>query len=82
MTRRVTEGDARFAQFGWLWQRTRRLAELLREPHILQAAIDLAEGMDRYAAANQIDQRRLVIGDAIFVRGLSYVELPLRVDGQ
>jgi hypothetical protein len=77
MPRRVTEGDQRFAQFGWLWQRTKRLADLLNHPRILAGALDLAEGLDRYCEANEIAKNRVTVGDAVFVRGLDYIELPL-----
>ncbi len=77
MTRVKTGGDDRFAQWGWFWQRTQRLARLLYEPRILRGAIDLVEGLDRWASENKIDEANVGMGDAKFLRGLSYVEYPL-----
>lgn len=77
MTRVKTKGDDRFAQWGWFWQRTVRLAKLLYEPRILQGAIDMVEGLDRWSSENKVAQDNVGLGDAKFLRGLSYIEYPL-----
>lgn len=78
MSRRIkTQGDDRFAQWGWFWQRTLRLARLLYEPRILQGAVDIVEGLDRWAAENQVPEDKIGLGDAKFLRGLTHVEYPL-----
>lgn len=66
------------SDFGWLWTRTKRLANLLLEPNILRGAEEMVEAMDRYADANDIDQTKLTLGDAKFIKGMTYVEYPLR----
>lgn len=65
------------SDFGWLWARTKRLANLMLLPTVLAGAIELVEAMDRYADLNEIPQDKLTIGDAIFVKGLSYISFPL-----
>ena len=77
---RVTGGSDRFAQWGWLWRRTHRLAMLLFEPRILAGAIMLVEALDRYADAHDIPRDQIRVGDALLVRGLSYIELPIEQD--
>jgi hypothetical protein len=65
------------SEFGWLWARTKRLADMLILPSVLAGAMELVEAMDRYADLNEIPQGSLTIGDAKFMRGLQYVEFPL-----
>lgn len=61
----------------WMWARTKRLANLLREPNILAGAIQLVEHMDRWCDHNEIPQEQVGLGDAKFIKGLQYVEYPL-----
>lgn len=61
----------------WMYQRTKRLANLLLEPHILAGAVQIVEAMDRYCAENELAESSVTLGDAIFVKGLEYVEYPL-----
>jgi hypothetical protein len=68
--------------FQWLWNRTWRLAQLLWHDHILDGAQRIVEGLDRYCELNDIDPKRIQLGDAIFVKGLDYVEYPLIVEGR
>jgi hypothetical protein len=77
MTQIRTGGQDRFAQWGWFWQRTLRLATLLRQPHILQGAVDMVEALDRWAAVHDVEESNVGMGDAKFMRGLRYVEYPL-----
>lgn len=65
------------SDWGWLWTRTKRLANLLLEPNILRGAEQMVEAMDRYADANEIAQEKLALGDAKFIKGMTYVEFPL-----
>lgn len=61
----------------WMWNRTKRLAMLLYHPHILAGAIELSEALDNWCAHNQVPEKSVTLGDAIFVKGLQYVEYPL-----
>lgn len=77
---RVTGGQDRFNQWGWLWRRTHRLAMLLLEPNILAGALDLVQGLDRWCDSTGTDQARVGVGEAKFIRGLTYIELPLVIE--
>jgi hypothetical protein len=68
--------------FHWLWARTYRLAQLLWHDHILEGVQDVVNGLDRYCELNDIDPKRITLGDAIFVKGLDYVEYPLIIEGR
>lgn len=61
----------------WMWNRTKRLANLLLEPQILAGAVQLVEGLDNWCAHNQVEESSVQLGDAIFVKGLQYIEYPL-----
>lgn len=61
----------------WMWDRTKRLANLLLEPNILRGAVDLVERMDFWCEHNEVPQERVGLGEAKFIRGLTYVEFPL-----
>ena len=61
----------------WLWNRTKRLANLLLEPRILDGAIQLVEHMDRWCEHNGVPEDKVGIGDAIFPKGLCYISYPL-----
>lgn len=61
----------------WMWNRTRRLALLLFEPNILAGARDLVERMDSWCDHNGVPQESVGLGDAKFIRGLTYIEYPL-----
>lgn len=61
----------------WMWRRTKRLADLLDHPHILDGAFQITEHFDRYAAEHKIAEGDIRMGDAIFVKGLRYIEYPL-----
>lgn len=76
-TGRVQVGREVRHEFGWLWARTKRLADLLRHPHILAGAVDVAQALDRYCEVHQVNQRDVELGDAKFIKGLQYVEYPL-----
>lgn len=65
------------SEWGWLWARTKRLANLMLLPHVLRGAEDMVEGLDRWCDSNQVDRSRVRLGDAKFVKGLQYVEYPL-----
>ena len=39
--------------------------------------MQIVEAMDRYCAENELEERSVELGDAIFVKGLQYVEYPL-----
>lgn len=62
---------------GWLLARTKRLADLLALPNILRGAVDIVEGLDRWCECHQVEEGSVLLGDAIFVKGLQYVEYPL-----
>lgn len=62
---------------GWMLARTKRLADLLLLPNILRGATDIVEGLDRWCEHNGVDEGSVLLGDAIFVKGLQYVEYPL-----
>ena len=62
----------------WMWQRTKRLADLLlHHRHILAGAVQLVEGLDRWCSENDVEQHAVMMGEAKFMRGLNYVEYPL-----
>lgn len=61
----------------WMWNRTKRLADLLYEPRVLDGATQMANTLDRYCDMNGIDRGSIRLGDAIFVKGLQYIEFPL-----
>lgn len=61
----------------WMWARTKRLANLLLEPNILAGAVQLVERMDAWCDQNQVPQENVALGDAKFIRGLTYIEYPL-----
>lgn len=61
----------------WMWRRTKRLANLLAEPQILAGALQLVQALDNWCAANGVPEKSVQLGDAIFVRGLDYIEYPL-----
>lgn len=61
----------------WMWQRTKRLALMLLHPNILAGALQIAEGLDRYCELNEIPEQSVTIGEALFVKGLEYIEYPL-----
>jgi hypothetical protein len=61
----------------WMWARTKRLANLLLEPNILAGAVQLVERMDAWCEHNQVPQQSVQLGDAKFIRGLTYIEYPL-----
>lgn len=63
----------------WMFNRTRRLANLLAEPRILAGAVQIVEGLDRFCESHDLPENRVVLGDAKFIRGLQYVEFPLEV---
>lgn len=65
----------------WMWRRTKRLADLLLQPHILAGAVQMVEAMDRYCEENDLPESGVVLGDAIFIKGLCYVEFPLEREG-
>lgn len=61
----------------WMWQRTKRLALLLLHPNILAGALQITEGLDRWCELNDVAESDVILGDAKFVRGLTYIEFPL-----
>lgn len=63
----------------WMWERTKRLANLLQEPHILAGAVQIVEGLDRFCEENNLPEHRVILGDAKFIKGLEYIEFPLEV---
>lgn len=77
ITPRIQVGREIRHEFGWLWARTKRLANLLAEPRILLAAVELVEAIDRHCAVHDLDPRRVTLGDAKFIRGLDYLQYPL-----
>ena len=77
---RLTAGQDRFNQFGWLWRRTHRLALMLFEPRILAGAVQIVEGLDRYAEHHRIPKDQIRVGDAKLVRGLNYIEMPIEAE--
>jgi len=74
---RVTVGREVRHEFGWLWARTKRLADLLLLPNVLRGAQDIVDGMDRWCDANGIPRDQVRLGDAKFIKGVTYVEYPL-----
>lgn len=74
---RVSVGREIRSDFGWLWARTKRLADLLRYPNVLQGALDLANALDRYCEENGIREGDAGLGDAIFTRDVDVVEFPV-----
>lgn len=74
----VTVGREVRHEFGWLWARTKRLANLLLHPHILAGAVQMVEGLDRWCDDNNLPHDSVTVGDAKFIKGLQYVEYPLR----
>lgn len=61
----------------WMWRRTKRLADMLRELHILAGAVQVVDALDRWCEINEIPENRVALGDAKFIKGLRYVEYPL-----
>lgn len=76
-TPRIQVGREIRSEWGWLWTRTKRLANLLAHPHILAAAVELVEAIDRHVEAHELDPKRVQLGDARFVKGLDYLEFEL-----
>lgn len=76
-TSRISVGREIRSEWGWMWARTKRLADLLREPRILAGAVDTVEALDRWCAMKGEDPARVQLGDAKFIKGLQYVEYPL-----
>lgn len=74
---RISVGREVRHEFGWLWARTKRLANLLHHPHVFAGALQIVEGLDRWCEFNGVPENRVVLGDAIFVKGLDYIEFPL-----
>jgi hypothetical protein len=61
----------------WLWNRTKRLADLLTEPRILAGAVQVVEHLDRFCDEHEIPESSVQLGEAKFIRGMTYVEYPL-----
>jgi hypothetical protein len=61
----------------WLWRRTKRLADMLHEPRILDGAVQIVEHLDRWCEHNGVAESSVALGDAKFIKGLTYIEFPL-----
>jgi hypothetical protein len=68
----IAAGRSRYGEAGWMIDRTKRLADLIALPNILQAVEDLVEALDDYAASRGVEPRELH-DDVIFAAGMNYV---------
>jgi hypothetical protein len=75
LTDSIQGGSVPGEAMGWMLNRTKRLADLLLLPNVLDAAERLVLKLEEYCRAHCLDERHLTIAPDYpkFMRGLSYV---------